>query len=657
MDEEQEERNQSESFTKQQINKGKDKLKEEGKKQAKQKIIKFLAANPEVLAVFAIVLVVVILLVIFLGGSLYVVNKWKEENVNGAKTSAMVYDFGSDSTSSGELVVKTDDANGLQALTKEQIEDVINKRYKGKQKENLSGVIDDLIYIQETYKVNAIFAIAVTQCESGCGTGWDLIDSSTFNWCSVKGSYNGNSYTDREGTKWKKYSSFGEAIRDFGHLIAESDYYYKAGKYSIEEIGEVYCGKSWSKTVSKYVSEMYKKAGITVSEGEVTDDNTTDKDTNKIVIGLNSDKSSSKNIAYEISYNDDKENLDAIKEKLERETSRSASKFSDFELGILGALMDNGANLDYYTEEQLHCFPAFIKAEACTQFLDLRKNGEKLKGGTYQPAKLDAVRENEVPGTILVQRTNTKDNNPVILEYMKEESFNKLIEDGNKDAINYFTVNSDKKLVIAKWDHSVVKVKGKYPENLKDEKQENEDTYILSTEEIAYSEYVKKYVIPFEFLVQLMVITEEPDFCMELVNNYVTQSKIVINIEEEETLTVTDETRNYTVHDKADKTINYSITAHNQEIKKDSILLSDDVKDNEGNETTNYDTKDYEVKIHTEYTSHSYVFEISEADTWLIHYRKDFQSKPAKTETNTVPTVKIDGEYEQIGDNKDIRSR
>ncbi len=477
MDEQQEERNQSQSFTKQQMNKGKEKLKEEGKKKAKQKIIQFLAANPHVVVTLLAILAVVIVLTIFIGGAVYVVDKWQENGVNDSKQQAM------------EI------------------------------------------------------------------------------------SYTGNTSTT------------------------------------------------------------------------TTDDN--GNTINKIVVQPNSKKD-----GYEIAYNNDPKNLENIKKRLEAETSRSASEFSDFELAVLGSLMDNGANLDYYTAEQLHCFPAFIRAEAATQFLDLRRNGEKFKNGIYTPMQLSDFSQknnNEVSGVILVQRTNTNGNTSTTLEYMQSADFNKLVVANDEKVRNYFTLNDKGNLVIAKWDMEEIEVKGEYPENLPESEKEKTtgEVYIITTEEIAYGEYIRKYTMPFEFLVQLLVVTQEPDFCMELVD-YVMGGKIVINIQEEETYTHTIEERTYTVYSKDEKRIDYKI-ASVVEIESNENYLLGDKQDDKGQPCTNYEVNDKKVTIDRKYTSHSYSFEVTEADTWLAHYTKDYAILSGEQEPEYKDTVRdMPDDYSEV---------
>ena len=72
-----------------------------------------------------------------------------------------IRDF-SDLTSVG-LKVKVGETGAPEALTKQQIEEIISKRFSGEAYNNLMSAIDAFMEIQNRYHVNAVFAIAVAQ--------------------------------------------------------------------------------------------------------------------------------------------------------------------------------------------------------------------------------------------------------------------------------------------------------------------------------------------------------------------------------------------------------------------------------------------------------------------------------------------------------------
>ena len=347
---------------------------------------------------------------------------------------------------------------------------------------------------------------------------------------------------------------------------------------------------------------------------------------------------------YEIVNNYTEEELENLENN--RDPNVDISDFSDFEKTVLYAFQENGLVLDDYTREELKCIPTFLKAEGCTQYLDLRKNSEKFDGsGNYQPELLEDLEENEIPGVILVQRTNTRETAPTVLEYMAESEFNELLEDDNKkeDTRNYFTIDKDGNLIISKWDHEKVTVSG-FPQELpEEEKVESKDQYYITTTTIPYSQYVKKYTMPFDFLMQLLIITENPEFCLQ-VADIVLGSKIIINVQEEETITTTIENRTYDMHNKEEKYINYEIEP-DIETKTDYFINL--VKDDENNECTTYKNEKKDVKITTVYTSHSYKFEILEADTWVAHYKKIYAKQEAEISPENTTRMDVKGEYEE----------
>ena len=180
---------------------------------------------------------------------------------DGNATSYMTAS-GMTSTASGkDYCVATDQPNAATVLNEEQLRAAVNNSNMGDQaKQNVLGVIPDLVRLQEQYKVNALFLIAAARTESGCGTGWDLIDPSTYNWLSVKGTENGG-YIDRNGTSWNRFSSYAEATESWFKLITGSSHYFKAGKYTVKSIAPTYCDSAWGETVSKYMDEFYGYAG------------------------------------------------------------------------------------------------------------------------------------------------------------------------------------------------------------------------------------------------------------------------------------------------------------------------------------------------------------------------------------------------------------
>jgi hypothetical protein len=352
---------------------------------------------------------------------------------------------------------------------------------------------------------------------------------------------------------------------------------------------------------------------------------------------------------YQINNNYTEEELKEL--EATQNSTLDFSEFSDFEKGIIFAFQENGIDLENYTEDELKCLPAFIKAEGCTQYLDLRENSQKQSGknvgdyiDSYEPEKMEDLAEDRISGTILVQRTNTSKGTPVTLQYIEETEFQKMIDENNTDVLNYFSMTNSGNLIIAKWNYTKVTVAGDYPDTIpEDQREQPREETMLTTEELNYAETIKNYIMPFDFLLQLLIITEDPEFCLDLVD-MVLNSRIIINIQEEQTHTITTQEKKYDVHSKEEKYVTYSV---GNNIEEDTILLEKTTDDKE-NKCTTYVSETFNITIVTETISHSYKYEIIEADTWIAYYINKYDA-PEEKVTNTVSDPQnIEEEYKEL---------
>lgn len=193
-------------------------------------------------------------------------------NFSSIWSGIMISESGAYSSSGYDYIVDTTKSDQSIVITDAQVlKNAIESVYKGKAKTNLLGEVNTFLEMQQTYHVNAVFAIAVTQVESSCGTDFSgAIAAETHNWMSMTGSYNGKSYRNPKSSNtrtWRSYPSFREATLDFGNVIANGSYYFKAGRYSVTQIAPTYCNASWGVSVISYMSKIFNAAGISTLEG------------------------------------------------------------------------------------------------------------------------------------------------------------------------------------------------------------------------------------------------------------------------------------------------------------------------------------------------------------------------------------------------------
>ncbi len=154
---------------------------------------------------------------------------------------------------SDDYIVHTEKSSPEIVITDKSILKRAFQGAKGAGTENLVQYVDSFIKYQEEYKVNAVFAAAVAINECGAGTNCQIGGN---NWYSIKSS---------DG--WRSYATPDEAIKDFFELIANGSYYFKDNKFTVTDIGMVYCEDAdkpggWIESVKAYMTNMFNAVGI-----------------------------------------------------------------------------------------------------------------------------------------------------------------------------------------------------------------------------------------------------------------------------------------------------------------------------------------------------------------------------------------------------------
>lgn len=148
---------------------------------------------------------------------------------------------------------------------------------------------EEFIDMQNKYKVNALFAAAVSITETGAGNAGNAIKTATAtnsvgvqigqcwnNWFNVKTSSNiyGIVYNGEGESHYRIYNTVGDSIDGFGWQIADGTYYYQQNKFTVDAIGHIYCpnssayptqGDDWVQHTLTYIYNFYSAAGIDIS--------------------------------------------------------------------------------------------------------------------------------------------------------------------------------------------------------------------------------------------------------------------------------------------------------------------------------------------------------------------------------------------------------
>ena len=269
--------------------------------------------------------------------------------------------------------------------------------------------------------------------------------------------------------------------------------------------------------------------------------------------------------------------LENLKEKLKGEY-KDISLLTESELKIIAVLAEQELDTEDFSVEDLKCLALFVKAQIAGENFDLRTGDERGK-----EVNLKEMSESDlIYGTLQAQRTSVVSDGseakyetiPLeFLEYGDEDTdgtFAYLINQKNKDeVIKYFSIDKDLNLLVAKWSTSSTTVSyvdenghgldsnqlAKIPGELL---QNSSKTDVISRP-IAYKKNLSNYCFNYGLLSDLLITTQNPEFCSDLCKIQF-NSKIIINIKEELTNINSTYISTHIITDLTKKYVKYSIS-------------------------------------------------------------------------------------------------
>ena len=130
--------------------------------------------------------------------------------------------------------------------------------------EQLQRYASDFLEYQEKYRVNAVFAAAVSISETSAGRAGHAVNGKN-NWFNIECTCGNSSHG-----RFETYSSANKSIERFFWQISQGSYYFTAGNYTVSSIGMIYCENAdapggWIENTTTYMTEMFNAAGISVS--------------------------------------------------------------------------------------------------------------------------------------------------------------------------------------------------------------------------------------------------------------------------------------------------------------------------------------------------------------------------------------------------------
>lgn len=304
-----------------------------------------------------------------------------------------------------------------------------------------------------------------------------------------------------------------------------------------------------------------------------------------------------------------------------------------------------------------------------SKYLKKPEDLEKLLNAELitQYPKIDGLAADKLNGIIEFERHETDPNTGVEntrrLQYTERAQFTQKFEayeqNGNRDVLNYFTLDDEGNLIIAVWSReegqyysnntalqtdrqkirdgmSEEKIKSEIDDrytvtnNSEDSISATYTTYVITEQTIYYKSMVQPYTLPFEFLWALLVMGRSDEFVLNL-SQLAYDSEITIGIFDNIDKTVTTEIEEYTEafrerienYEREEGESDYSIVSEEPSYNTvEHIRIEDNAPDQEWNDTT-YSYK--HQNIITAYTNTTQI-QVIYADVWIVEIMVQFQN-------------------------------
>lgn len=315
---------------------------------------------------------------------------------------------------------------------------------------------------------------------------------------------------------------------------------------------------------------------------------------NKIEVSMNNKtEGGAYNLSYTGNTSENSENLiDNLRAELKAANQDvDFSDFTDSQIQQIGILMRNGLDVNAFNAEELKALAVFVKVGIASERFDLR-TAEQLEN-KKEITLADIEANDEVYGIINVYRNKVVEEDDGQVKYEKvklnyvrygdatTQGTFMYMKANNKvdDIIKTFTVDGEGNLVIAKWGKTSTKYdyldtnlkelseedKKKIPE---DKIKENNESSYITIDKINYKQEISDYILDYGTLSDLLIVTRNPQFCLDLAV-VAMNSEITFEINEELTSTVTETTTYYKEQTYLFDYIKYNVSGQKEVITEE----------------------------------------------------------------------------------------
>ena len=271
----------------------------------------------------------------------------------------------------------------------------------------------------------------------------------------------------------------------------------------------------------------------------------------------------------------------------------------------------------------------------------------------------DANGRKKLDGIIQFER-HQQNGKSKTLKFIKAETFNSYVSNGDDKALDYFTLDEEQNAVIAYKNTTTETLESNdskmvlsdYAPDLSESDKGSDGNYkkttvSIGTEKINYKNATQKYVMPFKYLWSLLVIGRDRNFVLELAD-LVENSKITISIYDNVTTTTDTDVFTYKKQNRTDTYVEVtpSTTYGVKNVPTKGYWWPDDKATSSVGikKDPDVETEDTDYKItHTVVNKINRVeFALTKADVWIVDYSQEYTYQEAQVTSNESNTKDMD---------------
>lgn len=299
---------------------------------------------------------------------------------------------------------------------------------------------------------------------------------------------------------------------------------------------------------------------------------------------------------------------------------------------IESKLKENGIEPKDLGLKSFDCFKNFILAEIKTQFPDL--------GNTNLTSNSDDIVTN---GCIKIKRAKINDKNQsqvIDLKYTTKENFDSMCNNNNENALNYFTLDKNGKLIVASDSYTKVVVTTSGDTSIVQEMPKSkEEKIITALSPIDYKPVISKYTLPFAFMLDILASSGGEDLALGIASLADT-TQLEITIETTVQENHSEENYQYTQKDEGTKGFFYSIhEVINYEASRPVTKL---LEANTAKVNASPNEKKCTVNVVTDSKYSICNVELTKADAWIAKAEKLYQPADVESTSSGPTSTKLD---------------